>query len=197
MSAIGPGEAHDFSIYVQQRLGVVASALTGSTREKIGEVLREIGNAVEEVIFSVWPVDTGRSLSRWRVFSDPDDLTLHIENPVHYASWVHPAGTAGTVTQDELGDSPKGIRERAEEQWNQKAGKIRALIEADGAAQREAGTLIGSLFGAALQQQIVGAVAPEVPGGLFFQSLRSVYTMSRIAERERGRRRINPRARAR
>ena len=187
MSAIGPGQAHDFNIYVERLMGVSASSLSSRTRERIGEILREMGNAVEEVIFSVWPVDTGRSLRAWRVFSDPDDLTLHIENPVHYASWVHPAGTAGTTMQDELGESARAIKTEADLQGQQKAGRIRALLDAEGVEREDQPSLFGNLFGAAVRGAVTRAVAPDLSGTTFFQSLRSIYTMQRIAERERQR----------
>jgi len=196
MSAIGPGETHDLSIYADRLLGVSEGDLQPATVGAIGAELRAIGDAVEEVIFSVWPVDTGRSLRAWRVFVDGLDLV--IENPVFYSSWVHPAGTAGTMTHDELGQSAKAVRTERDVLWGQRVGGIRRIIEADGElAGPVGGSLLGNLTRAAIQKQLRRAATPDLPGSSIFTSLRDVFTLSSIAERERTRGRQRRRDRPR
>jgi len=178
----------DFSIDAGQRLGFSESGLTADTIAQIAEVMRDIGDAVEEAIFSAWPVLTGRSLRAWRVFVD--GARLVIQNPVEYVSFVN------------KGDSADRIRVVAERGWQQNAGRIEDIL-AEATRQQELfrqpeGTLLGDFARAALRRQLMEAAGlSQIPGGSLFTSLQQGFSIQRIAQRERGRQRTNTRARAR
>ncbi len=189
MSAIGPGQTHNFNIDAAADLGVSVSSISDEAVGLIQQELEGIADAAEEVIFGSWPVDTGRSLAAWRVFVE--GLVLHVENPVEYASWVHPAGTAGTTSADELGLAARQIKTEIDIQWAQRSGRIARIIDQDKAQQQTSlnfRNIASAAAGLAARETLQGE-------GLFFDTLRSIYTISRIQERERGRPRSRARAR--
>lgn len=184
----------DFSIDAAQRLGFSESGLTADTIAEIGMVLRDVGDEVEAAVFSEWPVDTGRSLRAWRVFVD--GVVLVIQNPVEYVSFIN----GGTYTVQ--GEAAQAVEDTARSAWLQRRDDIAEIVENASRQQQlfreQAGTMLGDLARAAMQRQIMqSAGVAGLPGGSLFTSLRSAFSIQRIAERERGRRRINPRARAR
>lgn len=175
----------DISIDAGQRLGVSEGDLTGEAAAAVESILRAIGDNVEEVIYSVWPVDTGRSLRAWRVFTE--GLFLVIQNPVEYASWVHPAGTARRG-KEELGASAEAIQIEAELGWQQSLSELRSIVRL---GKKEAGGLLTRAALSSAAARVAGV--QQMPGGELFTSLRDVFTLSSIASRERGRPRGRPR----
>jgi len=164
MGAIGPGTAHNLNVDVGQRLGISVGSLSPAARDEIAELLGEIADAVEDLIYGGdWPVDTGRSLRAWSIMVDEDDLRLEVQNPVFYASFVHPKGTRAVSGYDELGHSGKQIEAVIDQQWAQRLSRIRRAAQ-------------GGAAGPGVETLGFGA-------GDFFQSLRSIYTMGRIADR--------------
>ena len=185
----------DLSIDAGARLDVSEGSLSVEAIEAIEEVLRIIANAVEETIFSSWPVDTGRSLRAWRVYTD--GLLLVIQNPVFYSSWVHPKGTRHNG--DDLGISAEMVQIEAERGWQQNEGELLQIVEDDVARRTEPeGTLIGdAMLAFARRAALDVAGVAAIPGGELFTSLQSVFTLQSIAERERGRTRTRNRPRGR
>ena len=181
-----PVSAVDFSIDAGQRLGFNEASLTADTIGRIAEVLRTVADGVEEAIFTSWPVDTGRSLRAWRVFVDGTRLV--IQNPVEYVSFIN------------KGESADRVEARAERGWQRHQGEISQIL-AEATRQQElfrapAGSLLGDVARAAVQRQLMQAAGiSALPGGSVFTSLRSAFTLQRIAQRERGRQR--PRGRNR
>ncbi len=181
-----PVSAVDFSIDAAERLGFNEASLTADAIAQIAEVLRLIADAVEETIFTSWPVDTGRSLRSWRVFVDGTRLV--IQNPVEYVSFIN------------KGEAADRVEIEAERGWQQRQGSISQIV-AQATRQQElfrqpAGTLMGDVARAAVQRQILAAIGiSQLPGGSVFTSLRSAFTIQRIAERERGRQRSRGRSR--
>ena len=178
--------AVDFSIDAGQRLGFNEASLTADTIARIAEVLRTIADGVEEAIFTSWPVDTGRSLRAWRVFVDGTRLV--IQNPVEYVSFIN------------KGDSAERVEAQAERGWQQRQGLISQIL-AEATRQQElfrapAGSLLGDIARAAVQRQLMQAAGiSALPGGSVFTSLKSAFTLQRIAQRERGRQRSRGRNR--
>lgn len=178
--------AVNLSIDGERRLGVSAGALSESALEELEEIIDGIADAVEETIFTSWPVDTGRSLRAWRVFVD--GLNLIIENPVEYASWVHPKGTKHQG--DDLGISAEMVETAAEQGWQQKEGRMRRIVEGD-----VEGSLLGDAVSAAATRAAVRlAGVSELPGGELFTALREQFTLSAITSRESGRQQRRRRA---
>ena len=187
-----PVSAVDFSIDAGQRLGFNEASLTADTIGEIAVVLREIGNEIEEFIYGNWPVLTGRSLRAWRVFAD--GTVLVVQNPVEYVSFIN----GGTYTAE--GESAKAVRDAVAAAWSRGQGEISQIL-ADATRQQELfrapeGSLLGDTIRAAAQRQLMQAAGiSALPGGSVFTSLRSAFTLQRIAQRERGRQR--PRGRNR
>ena len=181
-----PVSAVDFSIDAAERLGFNEASLTADTIARIAEVLRLVADAVEEAIFTSWPVDTGRSLRGWRVFVDGTRLV--IQNPVEYVSFIN------------KGESAERVEIEAERGWQQRQGSISQIV-AQATRQQElfrapAGSLLGDIARAAVQQQLAAAAGiSQLPGGSVFTSLRSAFTIQQIAQRERGRQRSRGRNR--
>jgi len=169
----------NLSIDGERRLGVSADALSDSALGELEEIIEGIADAVEETIFTSWPVDTGRSLRAWRVYVD--GLNLIIENPVEYASWVHPKGTKHGG--DDLGISAEMIQTEAERGWQQKEGRMRRIVEGD----VDSSLLGDSVSAAATTAAMRLAGVSELPGGELFTALRETFTLSSIASRESGR----------
>lgn len=174
----------DFTIDAASRLGI-PSTISPSAVEQIAEVLDQISEQIQGVIFSAWPVDTGRSLRAWQVFSE--GLVLFVRNPVEYVSWVN------------KGTSAELIELRLEEFWRTASGEILAIVSADLAAQAAAragaqaaaGTLGGDVAGALAARTLIraGFEAAGVTSPTVFEELRGAFSISRITQREGARRR--------
>lgn len=169
----------DFTIDAGARLGLSELTLTDQTVGRIQEVLDRISQQIQDLIFSAWPVDTGRSLRAWQVFVE--GLVIFVRNPVEYVSWVN------------RGTSAELIELRLDELWRNATSEIRAIAAADevtrGLPQRGAplGTLIGDVASAALTR--AGLTAAGVTTPTVFEELRGAFSISRITQRKRARRR--------
>lgn len=178
--------AVDFSIDAGQRLGFSEASLTADTIAQIAEVLRVIADGVEELVFTSWPVDTGRSLRAWRIFVDGSRLV--VQNPVEYVSFIN------------KGTSAERVQVETERGWQQRQGLIQEIL--DRATQQQelfrapAGSFLGDAARAAVARQLLQASGiSALPGGSLFTSLRGAFSIQRIAQRERGRQRSRARTR--
>jgi len=174
----------DFTIDAASRLGI-PSTISASAADRIGEILDQISEQIQGVIFSAWPVDTGRSLRAWQVFVE--GLVLFVRNPVEYVSWVN------------KGTSAELIEMRLEEFWRNVSQEIQSIVSSDLAAQQrsaaqaaaQAGTLLGDVARAQATQVLIraGFEAAGVTSPTVFEELRGAFSISRITQRERTRRR--------
>lgn len=81
----------DISISAEQRIGQIPQAVA----RIVSEDLRQFRREWREILISVWPVDTGRSLQAWE--NKVSGTTWILRNPVEYAEFVHPEGSTTEV----------------------------------------------------------------------------------------------------
>ena len=182
--------AVDFTIDVGQRLGFVPSTLAPAVRSEIADVMDAYADDVETFVFSEWPVDTGRSLRAWTIYTD--GAVLVVRNAVEYVSWVN------------QGESADRIELEVERGFRRFGGEISQILEAaererrrrEQIARQPRGSLIGDIARAeAARQLLIMAGVADLPGGTLFTSLRSAFSIQRISERERSRQRTRGRDR--
>jgi len=70
----------------------------------LADVLSEWEERINERVRAVWPVDTGYSLSRWRVrtWMDKRKIVLTVRNDADYAGFVRIKGTQDLVVYEEV-----------------------------------------------------------------------------------------------
>lgn len=58
------------------------------------DVINRAGERILAGIVAGWPVDTGTSVDAWSIHADvsPGSYGFTVDNPMHYASYVHPSG---------------------------------------------------------------------------------------------------------
>lgn len=87
-------ELKDIDAYVKRKNRGIPRPLTPVEVE----TLFYWANLLLVYIKNQWPIDTGTSRDRWSVVADtsPGRMSLIVENPMYYASFVHRAGTPAT-----------------------------------------------------------------------------------------------------